>query len=166
LTPSQDLEHLKREALDKEEENGHFKDYLRAQDPLRIDTMVHRLNDEISPRIDCTACGNCCKSLMINVSPEEVTHLADRLGQSEDEIRTRYIETSLMGTMVLDSVPCPFLSGTVCSIYEDRFHECREFPSLHQDGFIGRLFPTFMHYGRCPIIYNVVERLKTESGFL
>jgi hypothetical protein len=161
----QDLEWLRREMLDKEEENLHFREYLRARDPAKLDRMVQSLNEEIAPQVSCTACGNCCKSLMVNITPAEVVQLAAHLQKEPQAVMDQYVETSLQGNMVLNSVPCPFLAGTQCSIYEDRFTECREFPSLHQPGFRDRIFPTLMHYGRCPIIYNVVERLKVESGF-
>jgi hypothetical protein len=36
------------------------------------------------------------------------------------------------------------------------------FRRLHHKGFTGRLFAMFMHYGRCPIVYNVIEGLKTK----
>jgi uncharacterized protein len=165
LEISQDLEWLQREMLDKEEENLHFREYLRARDPGQLDAHVQRLNEEIAPQVDCTACGNCCKSLMVNITPVEVVKLAVYLEKEPEDVMEQYVETSLQGNMVLNSMPCPFLAGTRCGIYEDRFTECREFPSLHQPGFRDRLFPTFMHYGRCPIIYNVVEKLKVESGF-
>ena len=161
----QNLERLRREMEAKEDENERFKTFLRTLDTVDLDERVHRLNDAVTPQVDCTACGNCCKSLMINVAPGEVERVAARLEKAPREVMDVYVETSLQGHMILNTIPCPFLTGTMCSIYEDRFNECREFPSLHQPGFSTRLFPTFMHYGRCPIVYNVVEELKQELGF-
>ena len=89
---------------------------------------------------------------------------AAQIPQSDWE--DQHIETSLQGTTILNAIPCAFLEGSMCSIYEDRFHECREFPHLHRDHFNDRLFSTLMYYGTCPIIYNVVEKLKVETGFL
>jgi hypothetical protein len=50
-------------------------------------------------------------------------------------------------------------------VYEDRFAGCREFPALHLPFFTKRLFTVMMHYSRCPIIFNVVEKLKMKTGF-
>jgi len=36
---------------------------------------------------------------------------------------------------------------------------------LHKDNFTDRLFGTLMYYAMCPIIFNVVEELKMQSGF-
>ncbi|TDW97506.1 YkgJ family cysteine cluster protein [Dinghuibacter silviterrae] len=160
-----DLDHIRREAVAREEENHAFRDFLRRQDGDEIDRRVHRLDAEVTPRVDCTACGNCCKSLIIHTEPEENERVAARMGLPRETWEGRYLERSLGGKTVLNQIPCPFLTGTRCSVYEDRFSDCREFPHLHKDHFTDRLFSTIMYYGVCPIIYTVVERLKGETGF-
>lgn len=157
-----DLQHLKHEAVAKERENHAFREFLRGKD---VDAIVHRLDAEITPTIDCTACGNCCRSLIIHTEPGENERVAQRMGMTVAEWKDRYVETSLGGKTVLNHIPCHFLEGSRCSIYEDRFSDCREFPHLHRDGFTGRLFSTLMYYGVCPIIYTLVEALKKETGF-
>lgn len=159
------LDEIEQAALAKEEENFHFKEFLRHQETGVVDGKVHALSEEITPLIDCTTCGNCCQQLMINVTGPENEALAGYLNLPVDAFKERYIETSLQGDMVVNTIPCHFLEGTRCSVYEHRFKECRNFPGLHQPDFTGRLFSTFMHYGRCLIIYNVVERLKEELHF-
>ncbi len=166
MKPITDLPAIARAGAEKEEENRQFAAFLRSQPPASIDILVQELNAEISPQIDCTQCGNCCRSLMVNITAEEVIQLADHLQMPVDTLQEKYIETSQQGeTMILNTIPCHFLSENRCTIYTHRFRECREFPSLHQPGFTGRLFATFMHYGRCPIIYNVTEQLKSRTGF-
>ena len=130
-----------------------------------IDEVVHKLNDSITPQIDCTKCGNCCKSLMINVTPAEAASLALKLATPLEEIKERYLEVSEQGQMLINTIPCHFLNETKCTIYENRFSDCREFPHLHKDKFTSRLFSTLMHYSICPIIFNVVENLKVELKF-
>ena len=61
-----------------------------------------------------------------------------------------------------DTIPCHFLADNICTIYPQRFHECREFPHLHKPGFVQRFPGTIMHYARCPIIFNVIEELKRQ----
>lgn len=129
-----------------------------------IDKLVFDLNETIAPQIDCTACGNCCKSLLINVTEKEATTLSGHLNQSRTAFDEQYLEKS--GSMMLmNAIPCTFLKEEKCTVYEHRFAGCREFPAMHLPNFNKRLFTTFMHYGRCPIIYNVVERLKVKTGF-
>jgi uncharacterized protein len=160
-----DLNKIKNIAEEKQVENDRFRVFLKQQDRNYIDSIVHPLNDEITPQIDCTDCGNCCRSLMINVTKEEAEALANRLQLSLTTVKEKYIEESGEGQLIINTIPCHFLSGSSCSIYEDRFNECREFPHLHKPHFTGRLFGTMMYYEMCPIIFNVVERLKVALNF-
>jgi Fe-S-cluster containining protein len=160
-----DLKKIKSIAAEKEVENDRFKIFLKQRDAVAIDTIVHQLNETITPQIDCTQCGNCCKSLMINVTITETDSLAAKLNMSLQDVKEKYIEESEQGQLIMNTIPCHFLAGTSCSIYENRFNECREFPHLHKPNFTGRLFGTLMHYEMCPIIFNVVEQLKEAVSF-
>lgn len=164
-TTIQDLSAIQTASECNEDENDRFRIFLKQQDSERVDEMVHSLNRTISAQIDCTQCGNCCHSLMINVEPDEAKNLAAYLDIPAAEFKHAYIEESEQGQMVINTIPCHFLKHNKCSIYTHRFNECREFPHLHKPAFISRLFGTFMHYGRCPIIFNVIEALKIELAF-
>lgn len=131
-------------------------------DPDGVDRMVQKLNDAISPKIDCTRCGNCCKSLMINVTVPEADRLAAHLQLTRTDFDNKYLEKGSNGMMLMNSIPCSFLTVNTCSVYEHRFEGCREFPAMHLPGFSRRLFTTLMHYGRCPIIFNIVEAMKEQ----
>lgn len=161
-----DLQAIAALASEKEEENHHFFLSLRHHNGALLDERVHVLNKEVSAAVDCTACGNCCRTLVINITSDEITGLAAFLGKTEQETRETYIEESLQGNCFINSVPCHFLEDSRCSIYTQRFTECRDFPHLHKPGFRERALGTLGHYGRCPIIFNVVEQLKRELGFL
>ena len=163
--PVTNLDEIKNLAADRENENDNFRVFLKNRSSKSIDILVHQLNDTITPQIDCTACGNCCKSLMINVTKEEADNLAKHLQTPVAELKQKYLEESTEGQMVINKIPCHFLAGTKCSIYEQRFEGCREFPHLDKDNFTSRLFGTMMYYGVCPIIFNVVEALKIELHF-
>ena len=157
------LQIIARSAETNEAENLRFKELLLSSDAALVDDLVFRLNENITPKIDCTACGNCCRSLMINVNANDAARLASHLNISKETFYGKYVEQSSEGTLaVINTIPCHFLSDNKCTVYEVRPAECREFPGFHQPGFTGRLFATFMHYGRCPIIFNVIEALKTQ----
>ena len=152
-------------AADKEVENDHFKNFLKEQDREQIDSIVHQLNEEITPQIDCTHCGNCCKSLMINVTAGETESLAGHLNMDVADVKEKYIEISNQGQMIINTIPCHFLEGKSCTIYQNRFTECREFPHLHKANFKARFFGTIMYYSMCPIIFNTIENLKQKLNF-
>ena len=102
---------------------------------------------------------------MVLINDSEADNLSQHLGQTRDFFDNEYLEKGSNGLMIMNRMPCPFLSENKCSIYEHRFEGCKEFPALHLPDFTRRLFTTFMHYDRCPIIFNVVEQLKDEMGF-
>lgn len=160
-----DLNTIKKLAEEKELENDDFLSFIKSRDGVDTDQFVHRLNKEVSDQIDCTQCGNCCRSLMINVAPGETKLLATKLGMTTSALKAQYIEESEQGKMIINTIPCHFLADNRCTIYEDRFVECREFPHLHKPNFSARLTGTLQYYPMCPIIFNVVEKLKSDIGF-
>lgn len=164
-TPVTNLATIATLAVAKENENDHFRIFLKQHDSEMIDTIVHKINAFVTPQIDCTQCGNCCRSLMINVTPEETVSLAVHLNEKIEVVKEKYIEISSEGQMIVNTIPCHFLADSSCTIYENRFTECREFPHLLKDNFTGRLFGTLMYYSLCPIIFNVVESLKEKLEF-
>jgi Fe-S-cluster containining protein len=160
------LEKIAIAELELQNENSHFMDHIRTIDETTLDKFVIGLNQEISPQINCTECGNCCQTLMINITEPECERISEHLQQTTTDFKEAYVETSKEGTtMILNKMPCHFLKDKCCSIYEHRFTECREFPQLDNPNFKSRTFSTMMHYGRCPIIYNVMEQLKVVTGF-
>ncbi len=166
MLPETSLEIIAAAEVEYEVENLRFRQFLKSKEDDFLDEKVIALHHEIAPQIDCTACGNCCQTLMINVTEKECTSMSAFLNQSVPEFKDQYIETSEAGTMmIMNTIPCNFLKDKKCTVYENRFTECREFPHLHKKGFKQRIFGTLMHYGRCPIIYNVIEALKVELEF-
>ncbi len=160
-----DLSVIAAEAEVKDEENRHFLQSLRTYDNTELDRIAHTVNAVVSTAVDCTTCGNCCKTLVINVTHEEVDGLAKYFNQSLEAVKEKYIEESLGGNCFINVMPCHFLKDNKCTIYEGRFTECRDFPHLHKPGFKARLAGTLNYYGMCPIIYNVVEEMKLRLGF-
>jgi len=130
-----------------------------------IDQLVAKINTEIEKGIDCTQCGACCKGLMINVTEDEAMHLSNHLDMSTREFKDKYIEVSNGGQLIINTIPCHFLSDNKCTVYENRFNECRDFPHIKKPNFSDRLFGTLIHYSICPIVFNVVEQLKIELNF-
>ena len=135
-------------------------DSLKRTNATWLDATVHRLEQHITPQVNCTDCGNCCNTLMINVEAQEADTLAQHLAISRQQFDDTYIEKGSYGMMLMNAIPCSFLSANKCTVYEYRFGGCREFPGLHLPQVQQRLFTIFMHYERCPIIYHVVEALR------
>lgn len=160
-----DLTEMAHLAAIREEENEHFRSFLETQDGESTDALVFSLQENVSKKVDCRQCGNCCKSLMIVVTEDELRRVAELTHSIPKDWREKNIEEGLSGKMILNTIPCLFLSERQCTIYPDRFEGCREFPGLHLPGFTRRYFTLLMHYDRCPIVFNVVEQLKKHLSF-
>lgn len=158
-------EHLEAYAASHAEENEHFKLFLKRMEPAEVDALVIALNKEVEAGIDCLACGKCCTRLMVNIDDAAITRLSERLNITESQFRERFVEGGSFMSF-LNAIPCQFLNGKACTVYDIRPDECRNFPQLDRPGFTTRMFGTFSHYGMCPIIFNVVEQLKIATGFL
>jgi uncharacterized protein len=102
---------------------------------------------------------------MITVSEPEADLLSTKLKISRTAFDELYLEKGMHGLNIINTIPCHFLNDNKCTVYEHRFEGCREFPALHLPHFNKRLFTHFMHYGRCPIIFNVIEQLKATHSF-
>lgn len=126
---------------------------------------MQEINTMVEAKVDCTACGACCRGLMINVTKEEAVRAASGVGISTEDFKEKYIEESAGGQWIMNTIPCHFLSDNKCSIYDNRFAECRAFPHLNKPNFADRMFGTLMHYSMCPIVFNVVEQLKVKLEF-
>lgn len=160
------LSAIAADADEKMEENQAFVQMLKNMDGGGIDEKVFQLNEAITPQIDCTTCGNCCKTLMVNIDETEANSLSEHLQMDRKVFDEQYLEKSEHSDrMLMNAIPCHFLENNSCSVYPYRFAGCREFPALDKPFFTKRLFTVFMHYGRCPIIHNVVEQLKEDLEF-
>lgn len=160
-----DLDQIQVLAPQKTIENEAFQSFLRETDSESVDKMAFQLSETISPTIKCTDCGNCCKSLMVNIDEAEANRLTQYLQMDRVVFDEKYIQKGESGRMILNTIPCPFLENNACTVYSHRFAGCKEFPAFHVPQLNKRLFTTFMHYERCPIIFNVIEALKINTGF-
>lgn len=163
--PQTDLTAIANFAQTHQAENDRFSAFIKEFNDEAIDAKVQELDALISPIISCTDCGNCCKSLMVCLNESEADRLSAHLTLDRADFDARYLEKGSNGMMIMNQMPCHFLNDNKCTIYEYRFEGCKEFPALHLPHFKRRVFTTFMHYDRCPIIFNVVEALKSAMAF-
>jgi len=159
-----DLEKIKALGALREEENQRFRAFLKNRNVHKTDLLVQRLNHEIAPHVDCTACGNCCRNLSPYLTKEDLKHLAEGTQLPIEEVIANYTETDEYG-LSLKHLPCCFLKDNKCTIYQQRPETCSSFPHLDKPDFNSRARRTFDNYSICPIIFNVLERLKIEMHF-
>ena len=112
-----DKEKIAELGVIKQDENDAFRIFLKNRNAEKIDELVFNINREVEQKIDCTSCGACCRGLMINVTQPESDAVASHLQMSNNDFEEKYIEKSLGGQMIMNTIPCHFLSDSKCTIY-------------------------------------------------
>lgn len=158
-----DPEKVKELAAAKEEENWRFRSFLKGtMGVIDLDPVVHAHYAAVAAQIDCTSCGNCCRGLIPDLMDSDIERLAAGLKMPVAKLEERRITTSEDGSRTFNELPCPFLEGKACTVYDHRPHDCRSFPHLDKDSFVFRLTQTVQACAICPIVYNFFEILKEE----
>ena len=149
----------------REDENYRFQSFLKSKDSNKVDQIVHRLHDELTLQIDCTLCGNCCCQLKPELHPEDIAILARLENVSPESFQENYCEEAEFSEIYLKTIPCRYLENKKCCIYENRPEECKTFPNSGKERFTSRLYSMIGFYEICPIVFNLMERLKDELRF-
>ena len=145
-------------------DNIFFKKFLRGISSKEADERIHRLSETVSAQIDCLACANCCKKLEPGLEAAEIETLATLKQQAIDEFKQHYVAYD-GEALYLKTKPCTFLEDCSCTIYENRPAACFGYPHLNQPDMKFRR-TLWENYSVCPIVFNVVEELKSELGFI
>jgi len=161
-----DLNKIKTLAEKREKENIKFRTYLKNLDIEieELDKYVHKINTEITKQIDCTKCGNCCKTVKPILDNEDINKFAKGLKITPKELLKTYCEVNKEESNKYEfkSIPCPFLKDNKCTNYEYRPKDCQSYPHLQKEDFVFRLWGVIDNYSICPIVFNVFEILKKE----
>ena len=126
----------------------------------KMDIIVHQLHDDVSERIDCLSCANCCRSLGPAISDRDIERMAKVLRIKPSEVVSSYLRIDEDGDYVFKSMPCPFLMpDNYCSIYDSRPKACREYPHTDRKNFEQIYKLTVKNTSTCPIAYEVLSEL-------
>lgn len=155
-----DLKTIEKNSDRDYEANQKFSQFLKSQDPERIDALVQDISKQVSKGIDCQSCANCCKSLTVAINYQDITRLAQHCSLQNNDFKKKYLRRDHEGDMVFHQRPCPFLKKNSCSAYDSRPGVCRNYPYLDKGGFINRLGNVLSNLKVCPIAYNTFDLLK------
>lgn len=155
-----------RLALRKEDENWRFRTFLKHLSSRRArqaDQLAERFGREAQARMDCRTCAACCRHCHVPVDEAETDRLAGRLGLPILEFRRQHMDPDDDGDPALRA-PCVLLDGSLCSVYEDRPAACRGYPYIGGE-IAPRMIAVIERARECPIVFEMLERLKTAVGF-
>ncbi len=146
-------------------ENESFRKFLGAGaiSRERIDNMVAQFYRDCVQKIDCTRCANCCKIASPHLDREDVRRIAKRLHRTQADFKRLFlVKDDAFNDFGFRRKPCPLLANDRCIVYPDHPQECREYPHLDKPEFVSRLGNIMENYPVCPIVFEVIERLKAE----
>jgi uncharacterized protein len=155
-----ELEELKIQSAEKALEWDEFAAKVKQVPVTRFDQIAHPIVEEISSQIDCTQCGNCCRYQEPGIDHSEMERLARHKTISTEAFKNEFVAWDREGVSFMFQKPCTFLQGNICSVYSDRPNSCADFPGLHRPHLKWRIKQMKENYHLCPIVFNVVERLK------
>ncbi len=160
-----DLKEIELYGKKKERENYRFRMHIKMLgiERKRLDKLVNKINDEVSRKIDCTKCANCCKVLRPEFEEEDIKRFAEGMQVDKEDLKEGYCEKvkGEKGKYIFKEEPCPFLRNNKCINYQHRPEVCASFPFLHKTEFSSRLLGIIQFYPICPIVFNVYEELKS-----
>jgi|GEM_PF-2659119 len=140
---------------------------LQAGEPGLAERLADLLA-AVMARIDCTACGRCCRHMGPVVDDADAARLAAGLGLSVAGLRRRFLRPMWPGAAEADQVwllpaPCPLHDGRLCTVYPRRPQPCRDFPQAVGADPVERLAIWVETAAFCPITFNTLARWEAEE---
>lgn len=161
------ISELKDKALKLAPETKVLFAKLKKKKPKNLDSIVHRLHDEIFEKIDCLECANCCKSISPTLYDKDVDRLAKHLKMKPSQFVEQYLYVDNDGDYVFKQTPCPFLlPDNYCIAYENRPKACREYPHTNRKRFYQILNLTLKNTEVCPAVFEIVKKIKEKKDEL
>lgn len=159
-----DKNNVKELARRNQEETDVFFTKLKRRKPKNLDDVTHRHHNMISAKFDCLSCANCCRSISPMITDKDIERIARFLKIKSVDFISRYLHIDEDQYWVFNNTPCPFLmQDNYCMIYDQRPKACKEYPHTDRRRFYQILDLTMKNRELCPIVYEVVEKLKHEN---
>ena len=93
-----DLDHIAAEARARRDDYRAFAHYVdimwtRENRPAEeLDAIVDAIAAEVEPRIDCTACANCCRAIPVGLAEDDIPPLADALNLPPENVIASFVD--------------------------------------------------------------------------
>lgn len=159
---------VKARAKLKENENYKFRTYLKMNaDPIKLDEQFYKLHEELFSIYDCSQCRNCCKMYCGMLLQEDIDKAAGQLSISAEDLTSQYLEYDQAEmSYKTRHCPCDFLKENGdCALGECKPANCNKYPYTDQPDRIGSLLSIIESASVCPVVYEMLERLKEEYRF-
>lgn len=160
---------VERAASRKTNENARFRSFLKMNaDPGELDKQFEELHMELFADYDCASCRNCCRKLGCYIDRREVKAMAEAHNMTSNEFKGKYLEENQggSGSYTSKTVPCVFLlEDGACMLGENKPADCKDYPYTLRPDRISSLLSIMDNASVCPVVYEMIERLKKIYGF-
>ena len=150
-------------------ENIAFRSFLKEHaDSDKLDAQFLKLHNELFAGYDCCKCNNCCRAYAVVLDDNDVEAISQHLGQPKDDFISENLEISDFDESCykINQQSCAFLCADgKCSVYEVRPSECKGFPFTDHPDRLESMFGVISFAEECPIVFEILERLKKIYGF-
>ncbi len=156
-----------KEAFKKvEDENYSFRAFLKSHADIdELDEQFLELHNELFVNYDCSKCRNCCTEYSASFEEQELAPVATYLKMTEKEFREKYIKEDI-GEYQLKKRPCCFLKDNgQCEIESYKPISCKEYPFTNRTERLLSLLSIIESASICPVVFEMIERLKKEYQF-
>lgn len=150
-----------------DDKNYQFLRSLKERSFKKVDRIALQLHQEAFSIVDCTRCANCCRTMQIGVTKEDIPRIAAHLGMAPDEFIAAYLEQDKQdGDYRMKATPpCPFLGDdNLCKIYDVRPEGCRGYPFTDKPDFPSRSITHAFNTVACPAVFYMVEQMKKRMA--
>ena len=161
MTPRQ----LRKTARRMEDENLRFRTFLKIHaDEDELDRQFLELHRELFAEFDCCSCANCCRKSTTPLQDEEIISISAFLGMEKQDFIENYLIEGEEGLAL--GTPCRFLGDDGrCAIQDCKPEECRNYPYTDKPERMHSLFSILSNAEVCPVVFEILERLKKIYGF-
>jgi uncharacterized protein len=157
----------RRHAAARDDGNYMFLHSLKYRDyGFEPDEEAAELHQRAFQIVDCTRCANCCRTMDVILDQADIDRIAGHLGTTPAALIAEHLEPCPEGNAwQMRAKPCAFLGADGrCTIYDVRPAACREFPHTDKPGFTGRKMGHARNALQCPIVYWIIEELRSRAG--
>lgn len=161
------IEELESLAKKKENDNQKFRRFLKTHaDPELLDEQFKQLHDKYFALYDCKQCRNCCIKFCGNIPINEIEIDAKHLGMTSEKFKEKYLEEKPNnGTYITKNVPCDFYVNNECILGECKPESCKSYPHTNKEGRLFSLYNVIDNTFVCPVVFEIIEELKTYYSF-
>lgn len=132
----------------------------------KADRIALQVHQEAFSIVDCTRCANCCRTMRIFVTEEDIPRIAEHLGMAPEEFIAAYLEVDKEdGGYRMKTIPCPFLGDdNKCKIYDVRPEKCQSYPSTDKPDFLDCSISHAFNAVACPAVFYMVEQMRKRMA--